>query len=138
VVSSPVLPRAAGEDELFVRLVPSFQCSSFVVSSAVQGLTVKRRAPQRPITPMSFNFSHMASIHREVTPHGVRVYSLCGSCGAMLNAAPRFAKSAQKRKGRPSMTGVRRSAREAACRPRRADWSVGVAVASDWFLRRRR
>lgn len=25
-----------------------------------------------------------ASIHRDVTPHGVRVYSLCGGCGARL------------------------------------------------------
>jgi hypothetical protein len=63
--------------------------------------TVKRRAPRRPIiTPMSFNFSsHMASIHREVTPHGVRVYSLCGSCGAMLNASATLCEEcAQKRR----------------------------------------
>ena len=26
-------------------------------------------------------------ILREVTPHGVRVYSLCGQCGAQLNAS---------------------------------------------------
>lgn len=27
------------------------------------------------------------SIHRDVTPHGVRVYSLCGGCGARLECS---------------------------------------------------
>lgn len=27
------------------------------------------------------------TIHRDVTPNGVRVYSLCGSCGAQLQAS---------------------------------------------------
>ena len=27
------------------------------------------------------------SIHRDVTPHGVKVYSLCGSCGARLECS---------------------------------------------------
>jgi len=28
-----------------------------------------------------------ASIHRDVTPNGVRVYSLCGGCGARLQCS---------------------------------------------------
>ena len=27
------------------------------------------------------------SIHRDVTPHGVRVYSVCGGCGARLECS---------------------------------------------------
>ncbi len=62
----------------------------------------KRLFPHRPtITPLFFNFSpHMASIHREVTPHGVRVYSLCAGCGAMLEMSATLCEDcAQKRSG---------------------------------------
>ena len=42
----------------------------------------KKRAGKvvRPSLPLSFG----ASIHRDVTPQGVRFYSLCGGCGAKL------------------------------------------------------
>jgi len=36
-----------------------------------------------PSLPLSFG----ASIFRDVTPHGVRVYSLCGGCGARLECS---------------------------------------------------
>lgn len=40
----------------------------------------------------------MASIHREVTPHGVRVFSLCNSCGTTLQASATLCdECAQKR-----------------------------------------
>jgi len=65
--------------------------------------TVERRTPRRPISATSFNFSsHMASIYREVTPHGVRVYSLCGSCGAMLNASATLCEECAQKRTRPA------------------------------------
>jgi hypothetical protein len=37
-------------------------------------------------------------LHRDVTPHGVRFYSLCGDCGARLNASATLCdECAQKR-----------------------------------------
>ena len=47
---------------------------------------------------------HLASfspaIHRDVTPNGVRVYSLCGCCGARLGASATLCdECAQKRSG---------------------------------------
>jgi hypothetical protein len=39
-------------------------------------------APARP-----FVIVEARPILREVTPHGVRVYSLCGQCGAQLSAS---------------------------------------------------
>ena len=36
-----------------------------------------------PSLPLSFG----ASIHRDVTPHGVKFYSLCGGCGARLDCS---------------------------------------------------
>jgi hypothetical protein len=44
--------------------------------------------------------SYAAPIHREVTANGVRVFSLCGSCGARLNASATLCEEcAQKRSG---------------------------------------
>ena len=37
----------------------------------------------RPSLPLSFG----ASIHRDVTPNGVRFYSICGGCGARLSCS---------------------------------------------------
>jgi predicted amidophosphoribosyltransferase len=39
-------------------------------------------------------------IHREVTSHGVRVYSLCGSCGAQLAASATLCESCAQRRSR--------------------------------------
>ena len=33
------------------------------------------------------SFGAVPSIHRDVTRHGVRVYSLCGGCGARLECS---------------------------------------------------
>ena len=66
--------------------------------------TVDRRAPRRAVAaPMTFNFSsHMASIHREVTPHGVRVFCLCGSCGAMLQTSATLCDECAQKRSRPA------------------------------------
>jgi len=47
------------------------------------------RRIRRPISTTLFvNLAHQtATIHRDVTPHGVRVYSLCAGCGARLQAS---------------------------------------------------
>jgi hypothetical protein len=39
-------------------------------------------------------------IYREVTTHGVRVYSLCGTCGAQLAASATLCDSCAKRRSR--------------------------------------
>lgn len=44
-------------------------------------------APARPVPPRPLLFDGVHPILREVTPHGVRVYSLCGQCGAQLSAS---------------------------------------------------
>jgi hypothetical protein len=59
--------------------------------------------PSRPplLIPLHVHLSsYAAPIHREVTPNGVRVFSLCGSCGARLNASATLCEEcAQKRSG---------------------------------------
>jgi hypothetical protein len=42
--------------------------------------------PVSSITPMLV-LSLAPTIHRDVTPHGVRVYSVCGGCGARLECS---------------------------------------------------
>jgi len=50
----------------------------------------------------SFNFSsHMATIHREVTPNGVRVFSLCGCCGASLQASATLCEECAQKRSKP-------------------------------------
>ena len=41
----------------------------------------------RTSTGPSLLLSFGPSIYRDVTPHGVRVYSLCGGCGARLECS---------------------------------------------------
>jgi hypothetical protein len=61
------------------------------------------RRVHRTLTPTIFNFSvHMASIHREVTPHGVRVFSLCGSCGTMLQASATLCDECAQKRSKPA------------------------------------
>jgi hypothetical protein len=51
-------------------------------------------------TPFTLNFpTHIATIHRDVTSTGVRVYSLCCDCGSRLNASATLCEEcAQKRR----------------------------------------
>jgi hypothetical protein len=61
------------------------------------------RRVHRTLTPTIFNFSvHMASIHREVTPHGVRVFSLCNTCGAMLQASATLCDECAQKRSKPA------------------------------------
>lgn len=52
---------------------------------------------------LALNFpSHAPLIHRDVSSQGVRVYSLCGDCGARLQASATLCEEcAQKRSAKP-------------------------------------
>jgi hypothetical protein len=54
------------------------------------------------VTPMLFNFSHVGTIHREVTPNGVRVFSLCAGCGAMLQASATLCDECAQKRSKPA------------------------------------
>lgn len=43
-----------------------------------------RRAARTPIVPLIVS---SLTVHRDVTSSGVRVYCICGSCGARLDAS---------------------------------------------------
>jgi hypothetical protein len=54
-------------------------------------------------TPAHLTFpSYSASIHRDVTPNGVRVYSLCGDCGCRLNASATLCDDCAQKRSRPA------------------------------------
>lgn len=44
----------------------------------------ERQAPRAPFVPL---IVPSVTLHRDVTPSGIRVYSICGSCGARLEAS---------------------------------------------------
>jgi hypothetical protein len=70
------------------------------ITDRVRAWRTKRQASHPFITPMYLHFPapYAASIHRDVTPNGVRVYSLCGDCGSRLNASATLCEEcAQKR-----------------------------------------
>jgi hypothetical protein len=46
--------------------------------------------------------SNMASIHREVTANGVRVFSLCGECGVRLQASATLCDECAQKRSRPA------------------------------------
>jgi hypothetical protein len=66
----------------------------------IRAWKLKKFSPRHVIPVGSFDFAiSMASIRREVTPHGVRVFSLCGGCGiAMQSSATLCEECAAKRK----------------------------------------
>ena len=57
-------------------------------------------APQRPITPLAVTY--LAPIYREVTRDSVRVFSLCGSCGARLAASATLCEECAQKQSRPA------------------------------------
>jgi hypothetical protein len=61
--------------------------------------SARRTLRMKPIDVLPFIAYH-ASIHREVTPTGVRVYSLCGSCGARLLASATLCDDCAQRRSR--------------------------------------
>ncbi|MEO8563443.1 MAG: hypothetical protein ABI601_15285 [bacterium] len=67
-----------------------------------QGWRVLRRTPVAP-APSALPFlvtMTQRPIYREVSSQGVRVYSLCGSCGAQLAASATLCDSCAKRRSR--------------------------------------
>jgi hypothetical protein len=62
-----------------------------------------RSEPLSLVPTSQFNFSsHMATIHREVTPNGVRVFSLCGCCGASLQASATLCEECAQKRSKPA------------------------------------
>jgi hypothetical protein len=60
-----------------------------------------RRRQRRPRTSDVFPVAALqVAIHREVTPMGVRVFSLCGSCGARLLASATLCDECAQRRSR--------------------------------------
>jgi hypothetical protein len=63
----------------------------------------QRRFSKPVATPSYFEIaSYSASIHREVTPNGVRVFSLCADCGARLNASATLCDECAQKRSRPA------------------------------------
>jgi hypothetical protein len=60
------------------------------------------RRIRRPLAvPVFVKFTHyQAAIHRDVTPNGVRVYSLCGCCGARLQASATLCEECAQKQSR--------------------------------------
>ena len=62
-----------------------------------------RHAVRRVSMPRLIDFvSYVAPIHREVTAAGVRVFSLCGGCGARLNASATLCDECAAKRSRPA------------------------------------
>jgi hypothetical protein len=61
-----------------------------------------RRAPRNSVVPLFLNAaaSQPLTIHRDVSRNGVRVYSLCGSCGARLEASATLCDECAQRRSR--------------------------------------
>lgn len=55
------------------------------IIARIRAWRLGRRA--KTVAEPSLLLSFGASIHRDVTPHGVRFYSLCGGCGARLDCS---------------------------------------------------
>jgi len=54
----------------------------------------------QPQSTLPFLVTMTRPIYREVTSHGVRVYSLCGNCGAQLAASATLCESCAQRRSR--------------------------------------
>jgi len=68
--------------------------------SRLAAWSARRRRPP-PVTVMPFPIFN-AAIFREVTPHGVRVFSLCASCGARLEASATLCEDCAHKQSRPA------------------------------------
>ena len=56
--------------------------------------------PQRPEAPLAVTY--LAPIYREVTRDSVRVFSLCGCCGARLQASATLCEECAQKQSRPA------------------------------------
>jgi ribosomal protein L40E len=66
---------------------------------------IERRAPRPYLIPLDMSagmYPTSVAIHRDVTPNGVRVYSLCASCGARLHASATLCEECAQKKSRPA------------------------------------
>ena len=71
----------------------------------IKAWRIDRRAPRPLLSPLDMNvgiYHASASIHRDVTPNGVRVYNLCASCGARLYASATLCDECAQKKSRPA------------------------------------
>lgn len=66
----------------------------------VQAWRAARRSLRMKATDVLPLIAFQASIHRDVTSSGVRVYSLCGSCGARLLASATLCEECAQRRSR--------------------------------------
>ena len=66
----------------------------------LQAWHTARRALHLKPSDMLPLIAYQTSIHREVTSNGVRVYSLCGSCGARLLASATLCDECAQRRSR--------------------------------------
>ncbi|HMA24431.1 MAG TPA: hypothetical protein VKP00_10565 [Gemmatimonadaceae bacterium] len=61
--------------------------------------------PQPLLIPLDMDVGTDAGsvwIHRDVTPNGVRVYSLCATCGARLHASATLCEECAQKRSRPA------------------------------------
>ena len=70
------------------------------IIARVQAWRASRRALRMKATELLPLITFQAGIHREVTSSGVRVYSLCGSCGARLDASATLCEECASRRSR--------------------------------------
>jgi hypothetical protein len=61
-----------------------------------------RHAAPLPPSLIYFEFDVRPPIHRDVSSHGVRVFSLCGACGTRLNASATLCSECAQKKSRPA------------------------------------
>ena len=66
----------------------------------MQAWRASRRALRMKATDVLPLMVFQSAIHREVTSSGVRVYSLCGSCGARLEASATLCEDCASRRSR--------------------------------------
>jgi hypothetical protein len=68
----------------------------------IQAWRAARRAFRINPTDVLPLMALQSAIHRDVTSSGVRVYSLCGSCGARLDASATLCEDCAQRRSRLS------------------------------------
>jgi hypothetical protein len=62
-----------------------------------------RRASKLPSALMFIDFTSVRPpIHRDVSASGIRVFSLCGGCGARLNASATLCDECAQKRSRPA------------------------------------
>jgi hypothetical protein len=61
-----------------------------------------RRPSVAPAVARPILFVEERPILRDVTPHGVRVYSLCGKCGAQLNMSATLCEACARSRSLPN------------------------------------